>query len=175
MTDTDFHQIPEYSTPGEYTVKLMLQIPGPLIPRRKHREFRLLTVNGTITLPFVPYPGLYVMLSKPHWKKKRESANLNLRIRTVEWHVSERYFECVADETFASEPGFERQEVRGSPHIESHFVELQKTFEHLGFDVATDMNAALWALHKTADGTVIGSREDYFYPPQKRKSNRSFK
>ena len=89
---------------------------------------------------------------------------LYLRIRTVEWQVSQRYFECVADETFATEPGFELQEVRGSPHIETHFVELQKTFEYLGFDVSTDMNAILWALHKTADGTEIGSREDYFDP-----------
>jgi hypothetical protein len=73
---------------------------------------------------------------------------LYLRIRTVEWQVSERYFECIADETFAREPGFELEEVRGSPRIEMHFVELQKTFEHLGFDVSTDMNAISWALHK---------------------------
>jgi hypothetical protein len=165
MSDTDFHQMPEYSTPGEYTVKLMLHVPGPLHPRRKYKQYRLLTVEGTITLPFVPYPGLYVTFSKPHWKKnKKDPVKLYLRIRTVEWQVSERYFECVADETFAREPGFELQEVRGSPHIEMHFVELQKTFEYLGFDVSTDMNAILWALHKTADGTEIGSRGDYFDP-----------
>jgi hypothetical protein len=54
--------------------------------------------------------------------------------------------------------------VRGSPHIETHFVELQKTFEYLGFAVSTDMNSVLRALHKTPDGTKIGSREDYFDP-----------
>ncbi|MFN0197133.1 MAG: hypothetical protein ACKVT0_10320 [Planctomycetaceae bacterium] len=162
MTDAEYHQMPEYSTPGEYKVKLILQVPGPLYPRRKYKEYRLLTVEGAFTLPFVPYPGLYLTFSKPHWKKKRNPVKLYLRIRTVEWQVSERYFECVADETFAREPGFELQEVRGSPHIETHFVELQKTFEYLGFAVSTDENAILWALHKTADGTEIGSREDYF-------------
>lgn len=165
MSNSDFHQMPEYSRPGEYTVKLMLQVPGPLYPRRKHKQYRLLTVEGTITLPFVPYPGLYLTFSKPHWnKRKRDPVKLYLRIRTVEWQVAERYFECVADEIFASEPGFELQEVRGSPHIDTHFTELQKTFAYLGFDVSTDMNAILWALHKTADGTEIGTREDYFGP-----------
>jgi hypothetical protein len=164
MSDTDSHQMPEYNAPDGYTVKLMLQVPGPLYPRRKHKQYRLLTVEGTITLPFVPYPGLYVTFSKPHLKKKKDPVKLYLRIRTVEWQVSERYFECVADETFAREPGFELQEVRASPHIDTHFAELQKTFEYLGFDVSTDMNAILWALHKTADGTEIGSREYYFDP-----------
>jgi len=78
--------------------------------------------------------------------------------------VSERHFECVADEVFAREPGFELQEVRTSPRIEPHFVELQKTFEHMGFEVSTDMTAVLWGLHKMADGTEIGSREDFFDP-----------
>ena len=165
MSDTDFYQLAEYSTSGEYRVKLMLKVPGPLYPRRKHKRYRLLTVEGTITLPFVPYPGLYVTLTKPHWKKKKKDpVRLYLRIRTVEWQVAERYLVCVADETFATEPGFELQEVRGSPHIETHFNELQKTFEYLGFNVSTDMNAILWALHKMADGTEIGSREDYFDP-----------
>jgi hypothetical protein len=118
-------QMTEHGTPGEYTVKLMLQVPGPLYPRRKYKEYRLLTVEGTITLPFVPYPGLYLAFSKPR-RKKKAPVKLHLRIHTVEWQVSERHFECVADETFAREPGFELQEVRGSPHIETHFVELQK-------------------------------------------------
>lgn len=160
MTDIEPHQIPEYSAPGEYTVKLMLRVPGPLCPRRKHQQHRLLTVEGGITLPFVPYPGLYVTLSKPHWGRRRDPAKLYLRIRTVEWQVVERYFECVADETFAREPEFELQEVRGLPHSEEHFVELQKTFEYMGFAVATKMKALLWAPHKWADGTVIGSRDE---------------
>ncbi len=165
MNNTDLHKIPEFSVPGEYAVKLMLQVPGPLYPRRKHKQYRLLTVEGTITLPFVPYPGMYLTFSKPHRKtKKTEPVRLQLRIRTVEWLVSERYFECIADETFAREPGFELQQVRGSPHIEAHFVELQKSFEHLGFELSTDMDAVLWALHRTADGTEIGLREDYFDP-----------
>jgi hypothetical protein len=165
MSDTDFHQMPEYSMPGEYTVKLMLRVPGPTCPRRKYKQYRLLTVEGKIYLPFVPHPGLYVTFSKLNWKKKeKDPVKLYLGIRTVEWQVSGRYFECVADETFAREPGFELQEVRDSPQIEMHFLELQKTFEYLGFDVSTDMNAILWALHKTADGTEIGSREDYFDP-----------
>lgn len=154
MGDTGLLPIPEFSNAGEYAVKLMLQVPGPRYPRRKYKEHRLLTVEGAITLPFVPYPGLYVTFSKPHWRKnKKDPAKLYLRIRTVEWQVAERFFECVADEIFAREPGFELQVVRGSPHIEKHFNELQKTFEHLGFDVSTDMNAVLWALDKAADGT----------------------
>ena len=48
--------------------------------------------------------------------------------------------------------------------IEKHFEEMQKTFEYLGFDVSTEMDASTWALHKSADGTEIGSREDYFEP-----------
>jgi len=32
----------------------------------------------------------------------------------------------------------------------------------MGFAVTTDMDAMLWALHKTADGTEIGSRDEYF-------------
>lgn len=129
------------------------------------KQYRLLTVEGAITLPFVPYPGLYVTLSKPHWKsKKKEPVKLYLRIRTVDWQVTERYFECVADETFAREPGFEVEEVRGSPRIEKHFVELQKSFKYLGFDVSTETEAMLWGVHKAADGTELGSSEQYFDP-----------
>jgi hypothetical protein len=115
-----------------------------------------------------------VTFSKSHWKKKKDPVKLYLRIRTVEWQVSERYFECVADETFAREPVFELQEVRGSPRIETHFVELQKTFEYLGFDVSTDMNAIVGGLQRMADGTEIGSREDYFDPRESFSSVQSF-
>ena len=146
---------------AEYTVKLMLQVPGPLRPRRKYKEYKLLTAEGTITLPFVPYPGLYLTFSKPN-PKKRDPFELHLRIRTVAWLLTDRIFECVADEIFASAQSMELDEVRGSPHIEKHFAQLQKTFELMGFAVTTDMNAILWALHKTADGTEIGSREEYF-------------
>jgi hypothetical protein len=165
MSDSNSHPIAEFSKAEEYAVKLMLQVPGPRYPRRKYKEYRLLTVEGTISLPFAPYPGLYLTFAKPPWKKKaKDPVQLHLRIRTVAWQIAERSFECVADEVFASEPGFELQEVRGSPHIEQHFAELQKTFEYLGFTVATDMSAVLWALHKTADGTEIGSREFFFGP-----------
>jgi hypothetical protein len=75
MSDTDFHQVPENNTPSEYKVKLMLQVPGPLYPRRKHKQYRLLTVEGTITLPFVPYPGLYLTFSMPRWKKKEKDSS----------------------------------------------------------------------------------------------------
>ena len=150
-----------YPSPVEYTVKLMLQVPGPLRPRRKYKEYKLLTAEGTITLPFVPYPGLYLTFSKPN-PKKRDPFELHLRIRTVAWLLTDRIFECVADEIFASAQSMELDEVRGSPHIEKHFAQLQKTFELMGFAVTTDMNAILWALHKTADGTEIGSREEYF-------------
>ncbi len=89
---------------------------------------------------------------------------LFLRIRTVEWLLSERIFECIADEVFAGSPNFELEEVRGSPRIEKHFQEIQKALELLDFDVTTDMVSHFWALHKMADGTEIGSRDDYFEP-----------
>lgn len=138
----------------EYTVKLKLQTPGPLYARRKYKQYKLITAEGIVTLPFVPYPGLYVTLSKPHPRKK-DAIELNLRIRTVEWRITERIFECVADEISASSLNFELEEVRGSPRIEKHFLELQKTFELMGFTVTTDMKSYSWALHKMADGTVI--------------------
>ncbi|MBX3415930.1 MAG: hypothetical protein KF708_24830, partial [Pirellulales bacterium] len=72
MSETHLVQIPEFSAPAEYAVKLTLQVPGPMYPHRKHKEYRLLTVAGGITLPFVPYPGLYLAFSKPHWKRKRD-------------------------------------------------------------------------------------------------------
>src|SRR4029078_2861012 len=94
MSGTDFHRISEYSTPGQYTVKLMLQVPGPLYPRRKYKKYRLLTVEGAITLPFVPYPGLYVTFS--HWKKKKKDpVKLYLRMRTVARHDTGRVVDGV--------------------------------------------------------------------------------
>lgn len=153
----------ESSISTEFTVKLVLQIPGPLYPRRKYKEYKLLTAEGATTLPFVPYPGLYVTFSELHPKKK-DPIKLYLRIRTVEWQITERFFECVADEIFASAQSMELEEVRGAPHIEKHFVELHKKLQLMGFDVTTDMDAATWALHKMADGTEIGTREHYFGP-----------
>lgn len=141
---------------NEYTVKLRLQIPGPLYPRRKYQQHKLLTAEGNITLPFVPYPGLYVTFSKPHPKKK-DTIELYLRIRTVEWRITERIFECIADEILASSPNFELEEVRGSPRIEKHFLELQKTFKLMGFNVTNDMKSYFMALHKMADGTAYKS------------------
>lgn len=153
--------MPSSNNPTDYSVKLTLQTPGPLYPRRKYKQYKLLTAEKIITLPFVPYPGLYLTFSQPR-PKKADPLKLYLRVRTVEWQLSEHVFECVADEIFASAQSFELEEVRGSPRIEPHFVELKKTLEQMGFTVQTDIEAALWALHKTADGTEIGEREDYF-------------
>lgn len=137
----------------EYSVKLRLQIPGPPYTRRKYEQHKLLTAEGNITLPFVPYPGLYVTLSKPHPKKK-DAIELNLRIRTVEWRLAEQVFECVADDVSFSSPNYELEEVRGSPRIEKHFLELHNTLKLMGFAVTTDMKSYFWALHKMADGMV---------------------
>lgn len=138
---------------NEYTVKLRLRTPGPLYPRRKYQQHKLITAEGNITLPFVPYPGLYVTFSKPHPRKK-DAIELNLRIRTVEWRIAERIFECVADEISAASPNFELEEVRGTARIEKHFLELQNTLKLMGFVVTTEMEFNLWALHKMADGTA---------------------
>ncbi len=155
--------MPGDSTTSEYEVKLKLQVPGPLRPRRKYKQYKLLTAEGNVALPFVPYPGMYLTFAKPNPNpKKRDPLELHLRIRTVTWLVTDRIFECVADEIFASAQSMELDEVRGSPHIEEHFAKLQKTFEVMGFTVTTEMDSILWALHKTADGSKIGSREDYF-------------
>jgi hypothetical protein len=53
----------------------------------------------------------------------------------------------------------ETHEVRGGARIEKHFVELQNTLRVFGFDVITDADAMMIALHKREDGTAIDGQE----------------
>jgi hypothetical protein len=145
--------IPDQS---EFKVNILVHAAGPVRPRTKYKKHKLLRAETSITLRFVPYPGLYITFSKP--RKRGPSLTLYLRVRAVEWRIADSRFECVADEMLLSPLFSETYEVRGSARIEKHFVELQKTLRVFGFDVDTDADGIM-ALHKCADGTVIDGTE----------------
>ena len=50
---------------SEFRLNIMMQAAGPVRPRTKYKKHKLLRAEGSITLPFVPYPGLYLTFSKP--------------------------------------------------------------------------------------------------------------
>lgn len=77
-----------------------------------------------------------------------------LRVRAVEWNMTERRFECVADEIPGSDMFSETHEIRGRSRIEEHFVELQNNLRTFGFEVSTDVDDRV-ALYEQADGTVV--------------------
>jgi hypothetical protein len=140
------------TSPSDFDLNIMVQAAGPIRPRTKYKEHKLLRAEGSITLPFVPYPGLYLTFSKP--KKRGGPLTLYLRVRAVEWNIAENQFECGADEILGSSVFDEMHEVRGSARIEQHFVSLQKTFGVFGFHVITDADGSM-ALQKREDGTMI--------------------
>ncbi len=133
-----------------FPVGLQLQVPGPIMPRRKYKLHRLITASRKITLPFVPFPGLILTFALP--KRRGFPDKVYLRVRAVEWLMSAQEFECVVDEISVSPDMTDVLEVRGSPRIEKHFRELQNNLGHLGFDVTTDMESLSWAIHKAASG-----------------------
>lgn len=47
-----------------FRVKLKLHAAGPVRPRTKHKDHKLMRADASITLPFVPYPGLYLTMQK---------------------------------------------------------------------------------------------------------------
>ncbi len=136
----------------EFNVNILVQAAGPVRPRTKYKEHKLLRAERNMTLPFVPYPGLYLTFSKP--RKRGLPLTLYLRVRAVEWSVADNRFECVADEMLGSLLFSETYEVRGCARIEDHFGDLQKTLRVFRFDVDTDVDSMV-ALHKCEDGTVI--------------------
>ncbi len=138
-------------------VNITVQAAGPVRPRTKYKKHKLLRAEGSITLPFVPYPGLFLTFEKP--KKRGMPLTLYLRVRNVEWNIAYRRFECVADEVLGDRTFWESHEVRGGARIEQHFVELQKAIATFGFDVITDAAAIIMALHKYADGRIIEGAE----------------
>ena len=139
-----------------FKVNILVQAAGPVRPRTKYKKHKLLRAESSITLPFVPYPGLYLTFSKP--RKRGMPLTLYLRLRAVEWIVADNRFECVADEILGSPLFSETHEVRGGARIEKHFVDLQKTLRVFGFDVITDAEGMM-ALYKCEDGTVIDGME----------------
>jgi len=141
---------------SEFNVNILVQAAGPVRPRTKYKKHKLLRAERSITLPFVPYPGLYLTFSKP--RKRGLPLTLYLRVRAVEWSVADNRFECVADEIVGSPLFSETYEVRGCARIEEHFGDLQKTLRVFGFDVVTDVDSMM-ALHKCEDGTVIDGME----------------
>jgi hypothetical protein len=144
------------SSQSEFKANIMVHAAGPIRPRTKCKKRKLLRAEGSITLPSVPYPGLYLRFSKP--RKRGLSLALYLRVRAVEWSIADSRFECVADEILGSPLFSETHEVRGGARIEGHFVDLQKTLRMFGFDVISDADGMM-ALHKCEDGTVIDGME----------------
>lgn len=136
----------------EFQVNIMMQAAGPMRPRTKHKRHKLLRAEGSISLPFVPYPGLYLTYTKP--KPRGMDLTLYLRVRAVEWNITEKRFECVADEILGSPLFGETHEVRGGARIEQHFVKLQHVLKEFGFEVDTDVEGTM-ALNKCEDGTVL--------------------
>lgn len=146
--------MPNTPSHAEFSVKVMVQIAGPVRPRTKYRIYKLLRAEGSITLPFAPYPGLYLTFSNP--RKRGDPLKMYLRVRAVEWNISDCQFECVADEMLMSPLFSELHEVRGGTRIEEHFIGLQKALIGFGFDVTTDAEGHM-ALNKCADGSSIES------------------
>lgn len=141
---------------SDFKMNILVQAAGPVRPRTKYKNHKLLKAERSMTLPFVPYPGLYLTFSKP--RKRGLPLTLYLRVRAVEWSVGDNRFECVADEILGSPLFDETYEVRGRARIDQHFEDLQKTLRVFGFDVDTDIDSMV-ALHKYEDGTVIDGIE----------------
>jgi len=144
--------MPATSSTAEFQVRIVLQAAGPIRPRTKHKKHKLLRAETGITLPFVPYPGLYLTFTKP--KTRGVDLTLYLRVRAVEWSITENRFECVADEILGSSLFGETYEVRGSARIEQHFAELQRMLRTFGFKVDTEADSML-ALNKREDGVKV--------------------
>jgi hypothetical protein len=144
-----------------FKVRLALMAAGPVRLRTKHKENKLLRADACITLPFMPYPGLYLTLERP--RKRGEPQSLYLRVRTVEWAISKHEFVCVVDEMLGSNVFLETMEVREPPRIEQHYIELQKLLVRFGFTVQTDYSSYT-AFDKYADGTSIDPPTP-FQPP----------
>lgn len=149
---------------SSFEVGLQLQVPGPVRPRTKYKKHRLLTASLTITLPFVPFPGMLLTFELP--PRRGRSSEVHLRIRTVEWLVSAARFNCIVDELTCAPEWDETLEVRSSPRIEQHFLEAEKSLRDLGFEVRTDMESASWALYKTASGIDLRDPADKPPPPE---------
>lgn len=141
---------------SEFNMNILVQAAGPVRPRTKYKKHKLLKAERSMTLPFVPYPGLYLTFSRP--RTRGLPLTLYLRVRAVEWSVTDNRFECVADEIVGSPLFSEMYEVRGWTRIEKHFGDLQETLRVFGFDVDTDVDSMV-ALHKYEDGTVIDGIE----------------
>jgi len=142
----------------QFKVRLAVKAAGPIIPRRKYKEYKMLYGEKEMWLPFAPYPGLYITMSRP--RKRGGDDVLYLRIRAVEWTLPAEEFTCVADEVLGSIVFMETMEVRGSPRIEEHFFKLQRSLTAFGFEVRTDMDEMYVAVHKDVNGIPFESHKN---------------
>jgi hypothetical protein len=136
----------------EFPVTLTIQVPGPVRPRTKYKEHKLMRGEAHITLPFVPFPGLYLTFFKP--KKRGLPLTLYLRVRAVEWQITDRRFECVVDEVLGSSVFREVVEARGFPRHESEYLKIERALLDFGFEVITDASN-LYKLLRREDGTPL--------------------
>ena len=65
-----------------FIVSLMVLAAGPVRPRTKYKLHKRLRAERVISLPFVPYPGVYLTMQQPG--KRNPTITLYLRIRTGE-------------------------------------------------------------------------------------------
>lgn len=136
----------------EFLVTLNIQVPGPVRPRPKYKEHKLMRGKAHITLPFVPFPGRYLSYSRP--KKRGLPLTLYLRVRTVEWQITDRRFECVVDEALGSSVFREVVEARGFPRHERECLKIERALRDFGFEIITDASN-LYKLLRREDGTPL--------------------
>lgn len=142
---------------GGFRVGLALQVAGPLMPHRKYKRHELLTASRKIKLPFAPFPGLVLNFTVPMCRGQPNS--VYLRVRAVEWRISEGEFDCVVDEILTSVEMTSMLEVRGSPLIQRRLRQLEAYLRKLGFKTRRDLEALNWAMHLTASGIDMRQRD----------------
>ena len=153
-----------------YRVGLALYVAGPARAKSKEQEPRILAAYSSITLPFVPFPGLHLTMEEP--RKRGMPLTLYLRVRTVEWRMQEEQFACTVDEMLHANSFDEFFEVRGRALGKEQFEELGETLEKMGFDYGVGKALATIALDKHADGSPKGDicqwRASHLEAPRRR-------
>ncbi|MGN6369049.1 MAG: hypothetical protein ACTHN5_12380 [Phycisphaerae bacterium] len=140
-----------------FKARLTVYVLGPIKERTKYKTNKLAYGEATITLPFVPYPGMFIRM---HRRRKRGIGDsLNLRVRSVEWCLPEEHFECMVDEVLTDPCSHETYEVRGSARYEESFIEMQKTLRIFGFTV-NDNSQPINRAVRYADGSWIDPAEE---------------
>jgi len=133
-----------------FTVELHLKKAGPVRPRTKYKQRKLLTASHTLRLPFVPFIGLILTFTTS--RKHGGHDYVYLRVRCVEWLMPCGRFSCVVDDISNSMDSHVMWEVRDEPHAEQQFNEVEKLLRSLGFNTTTKEEGMLWTLYKTSSG-----------------------